>query len=242
MLLVPDAVRVACWLNAWLSAREGADAVISGVDARTGRTEFEGPWTDGPVPTALFLGELRRLGVRRASSALPVPGDPLGLGGPAAFNAEVVDVGEAVLLHEPELGMVPVRSGRLVSWHVVPARPPSYLPTVGDADRALRAELLEAANRLAALDVATWRPEVADLLTTLRGESGDVVGAPYASARSARLTEDALRAAQIVSLARADDGGAVSAFEASQRVEALRPLERAARAALVATSSSLDGR
>lgn len=242
MLPLPASVRVACWLNAWLGSRESADAVISGVDGRPGRAHFAGAPLGESLSTALFLGELRRQGVRRASSALPVPGEPLGLGGPPDFNSEAVDAGEGVLLHGPDLGLVPVPVGSLVTWHVLTASPPSYLPTVGEADRGLRASLIETADRLAALDVASWRPEVADLLTMLRRPHHHDAGTPFASTQSAQLAYDAVRAGEIVSLALTDDGGAVSAFEASERARALRPLDRAARAALVAASSSLDGR
>lgn len=242
VLSVPLSARVACWLNAWLQSRESADATISGVDGCLGGGEFALLSDGGTLSTALFLGELRRRGVRRASSALPVPGDPLGLGGPAAFNAEVLEVGEGVLLHGAELGLIPRRLDGRVRWRVGTARPPSYLPTVAEADRELRATLLRTANRLATLDVASWRPEVADLLTTLRHPARDDADVPFASAESARLASDALRAVEVVAVARADDGGAVSAFEASSRADALRPLDSAARAALVAATSSVDGR
>ena len=43
----------------------------------------------------LALGELRRLGASGCSLALPAPGDPLGLAGPPAFNAEALEAGEA---------------------------------------------------------------------------------------------------------------------------------------------------
>jgi hypothetical protein len=65
---------------------------------------------------------------------------------------------------------------------------------------------------------------------------------PFASAQSARLAHEALRASSIVAMARADDGGAVSASQVAQRAAALQPLDRAARAGLVAATSSLDGR
>lgn len=239
---LPAAARVACWLNAWVASRASADDVISGVDGAGESAQFVGIDLEETLPTALFLGAVRRLGVRRVSSALPAPGDPLGLGGPAAFNAEVLDVGAGVLLHGPDLGLVPTRVEGLVSWHVAAAHPPGYLPAVAEADRDLRASMLATADRLAHLDVASWRPEVADLLTTLRRAPGDDLVAPFASAQSARLAADAVRALRIVAVALADDGGAVTAFEAAERAEALRPLDRAARAALVAASSSLDGR
>lgn len=242
MLQLPASARLACWLNAWLASRSSADAVIEGVDGPGGRTRFVRSAIGGTLSTALFLGELRRRGVRRVSSALPVPGDPLGLGGPPDFNTDVVEAGEGSLLHGADLGLVPVQVDGTLTWSVTVARPPSYLPTVAEADRGLRAALIETADLLARLDVVAWQPEVADLLTTLRRPPISAPADPYASPESARLAHEALRTAQIVSVARRDDGGAVSASEATRRAQALRPLDSAARAALVAATSSTDGR
>ena len=241
MLTLPASARVACWINAWLAARQSTDAVISGLVGDDGIVEFidlDGLTRWSP---ALFLGELRRRGVRRASSALPVPGDPLGLGGPPDFNVDVLAASEGVVLHGPEMGLVPNTADGIMRWEMAAARPPSYLPAVADADRELRTTMAAAADQLARLDVAVWRPEVADALMDIR-RSAQVDLAPFASPQSARLAEDALRAGTIVALAGADDGGAVSAREASERSAALRPLDRAVRAAVVASTSSLDGR
>ena len=46
---------------------------------------------------------------------------------------------------------------------------------------------------------------------------------------------------KVVLLAR-DDGGAVSVSEISQRAAALQPLDHAVRVAVVAATSSMDGR
>ncbi|MDP9318578.1 MAG: hypothetical protein M3O94_05780, partial [Actinomycetota bacterium] len=127
MLSLAASARVACWVNAWLTSRESSDAAISGFCDRGGAAEFVGPDPASRLPPALFLGEIRRWGVRRASSALPVPGDPLGLGGPATFNTDVLDAGEGVVLHGPDLGLVPSRTGGVTVWHVSPARQPTYL-------------------------------------------------------------------------------------------------------------------
>ncbi len=54
----------------------------------------------------------------------------------------------------------------------------------------------------------------------------------------AQLAATGARAARIVELAVADDGAAVSAYEIGARREALRPLEQAARRALVAACST----
>ena len=155
MLTLPDSARVACWLNAWLAARESADAVITGVAGPTGVAEFVGMDAE-PLAPALFLGEIRRSGVERVTAALPVPGDPLGLGGPPSFNTEALDAGEGLVMHGPDLGLVPARVGDLTRWNLSTARPPTYLasgvgggpdPETGDgrgrrpAGRARRCEL-----------------------------------------------------------------------------------------------------
>jgi hypothetical protein len=242
VLRLPASARVACWLNAWLAGREGADSVIAGIADRTRSVEFVGPEPGSRIAPALFLGELRRWGVRRASSALPVPGDPLGLGGPPDFNAEAIEAAEGVVLHGAELGLVPVVSATVTSWLVTRAVPPAYLPPVADAGRELRTAMVAAADELARLDVASWRPEVAEDLEVLRRPARDVEAVPFAAPECARLASDALRALTIVGIARSDRSGAVAAWEVDRRAAALLPLDRAARSGLVAASSSYDGR
>jgi len=242
VLSLPNAGRVACWLNAWLASREGADAVISGIAGADGGVELVGPDVGTRLSAALFLGELRRWEVWRVSTALPVPGDPLGLGGPAGFNADVLDTGEGLVLHGPDLGLVPSQIGDLTRWQVSRAHPPTYLASVAEADSTLRLAMTEAAARLADLDVASWHPDVVDILLDVRQQPPTERPAPFASPRAARLAHDALRARRIVDLASRDDGGAVSTSEVAQRAAALLPLDRAARGAVVAATSSFDGR
>jgi hypothetical protein len=242
MLSLPASAQIACWLNAWLASRESADAVIAGCHGRDGVAEFVGPEPGTRMSPALLLGELRRWRVRRVSCALPAPGDPVGLGGPAAFNADVIDAGHGVVLHGCDLGLVPTVAGDITTWRLTEAHPPTYLASVSEADRALRAALTEAADQLAQLDVASWQPDVADALLEVRRAAPRPEPVPYSSDRAARLAHDALRAAGIVALASRGDGGAVSASESARRKAALQPLDRAARAGVVAATSSLDGR
>jgi hypothetical protein len=242
VLTLPDSARVACWLNAWLAARESADEAITGLSGPSALAEFVGPDAGDRLSPALFLREVRRLGVQRVTVALPVPGDPLGLGGPVTFNADALEAGEALVLHGPDLGLVPTRVGDVIQWVLSPAHPPTYLASVAEADRTLKLATTEAADRLAELDVASWQPDVADILLNLRQPSALAEPAPFASPHAARLVHDALRAGRIVALAGRDDGGAVSVSEVAQRAAALQPLDRASRAAVVAATSSLDGR
>jgi hypothetical protein len=120
-------------------------------------------------------------------------------------------------------------------WQVLPAAR-RQLPDVGEADRALRSTLLEAAADLARLDVARWRPEVADALMDLRHRPA-VDAPPGVPTRCVDLASRGLQAIGIAELALEDDGGAITAHEAARRAGALRPLERAGRRALVAACS-----
>ncbi len=232
----PDAyaaVGLALWCDAWLqgavSLDDAADHVGSGDVVHLVETGA------GPEPLIIGLGRLRARGATGAGAALPVPGDPVGLAGPADFNRAALEADEAVLLDDAGIGLVPERVGSSVTWHALPAttRRPTIDP--GEADRALRAALPRAADDLAALDVARWRPEVADALLNLRREQ-HLDLPPHVAARSARMLVLGLRCLDIVALATQDDGGALTALEADRRRAALDELGAAARRAVVAAT------
>jgi hypothetical protein len=146
-----------------------------------------------------------------------------------------LESGEAVLLDGAGLGLVPERVGSSVTWRAVPATTRRQTIDPGDADRALRAALPRAADDLAALDVARWRPEVADALLNLRREQ-HLDLPPHVAPRSARMLVLGLRCLDIVALATQDDGGALTATEAGRRRAALEDLGAAARRAVVAAT------
>lgn len=233
---LPVSVVLSWWGTAWLRGDAVPDLVLDAVIGDDATHAVAGlPGEDGTVTLLGALAALRRAGATGFGCALPAPGDPLGLGGPPAFNAAALDAGEAVVVAGCDLGLVPTRVGAAVVWEASPAarRP---LPDVGEADRELRRALLESADALAALDVARWRPDVADELIDLR-RPRPVAAAPGVPARCLDLAGRGLQALTIVDLALADDGGAVTAAEAEQRRAALQPLDRAGRRALVAAGS-----
>ncbi|UMG92448.1 hypothetical protein [Nocardioides sp. TF02-7] len=169
----------------------------------------------------------------------PAPGDPVGVAGPPPLTGAAADAGQAVLALgsplEPGRAWVPQEVGRAVEWMPYDARrrPP---PDVGEADRRLRAALLSGVDALARLDVARWRPEVADALHDLR--AGEPLPAPPGvPARCADLARRAVHLLAVVDLALDDEGGAVSLGEVTARREALLPLGAAARHALTAACS-----
>lgn len=231
---LPDAARFALWFSAWVAGTVSLDAARDAIVGDDTAHDVVGlPGRGESVPLILALGLLRTEGGSAAGLALPVPGDLLGLAGPGDFNAEAVDVGEGVLVHGAGIGLVPHRLGAAVQWRCHPAATEPQVPDPSEADGALRQALLGTAERLADLDVARWRPEVADELTALRRHV-DLAFPPGMSGRAVRLAGLSARCRAVVELALQDDGAAVTAAESDARTEALRPLDRAARRGLVA--------
>ena len=227
--VLPPAAVLAWWATSWLRGHIVTDLLLDAVtaDERLHRDDR------GEVLTGL-LGLFRAAGATGCGLALPVDGDPLGLGGPPALTALALEHGSAVVCVEAGLALVPDEGTETVTWHVTAAAQ-RQLPDVGEADRALRRTTLEAAEALASLDVARWRPEAADLF--LDGTRHHPVAPPGVPERCVTLAARALTAQSIVDLALDDDGGAISVSEIARRREALLPLDRAARRALVAACS-----
>jgi len=235
---MPASVRLAWWGTAWLRGHVVADELIDAVvgdDAAHLLGGLDAP----PEGLVTGLGALRTRGADGIGAALPADGDLVGLGGPATFNGAALDAGEAVLVLDAAsfviTGLVPERVGAAVTWRPFTAQR-RQIPDLGEADRTLRTALLEAADTLARLEVARWRPEVADRLMNLRHRPR-VVTPPGVPERCADLAARGIQAVEIAGLALEDDGGALTAHEADARRAAIAPLGRAGRRALVAAAS-----
>jgi len=195
------------------------------------------PETDRPVTLLELPALVRRLGDPVVSLALPVAGDPVGLAGPPTFNTDAVDAGEAVLVsgRAGSIGLVPEEDARTVLWQASYAERPVVLDP-GEAARTLRQTLITATAELVRLDVASWQPEIPDLLLNLSTRPGLPLP-PDTSPAAVENLERAALCLEITGLARADDGGAISAFEVEARSRCLTDLDVAARRALVAFCS-----
>ncbi len=234
---LPQSAEFALWFSAWtsglVSLDEARDAIV-GDD--TAHHVAGVPGEDDVVPLILALGKLRSAGATGAGIALPTPGDPLGLAGPTRFNSQALEAEEGVVLKGVDIGLVPHRAGPGVVWTCFEASSHRQVPDPSEADTALRQAVLAAADTLSDLDVARWRPEVADELMALRRTAD--LNLPHGMApRALKLASLSTRCRTIVNLALEDDGGSISAFEADRRRAALSPLDHAARRGLVAACS-----
>ncbi|MFI0874149.1 hypothetical protein C6W96_06410 [Streptomyces sp. CS149] len=250
MLVEPRSGLLAAWGNALLAGLVSPDEAALAIVREDAVHRVEGlPGEAGPVGLTLALGRLRGLGATGFRVALPVPGHPLGLSGPPDFNARALEAEEAVVAYGVPYGLVPEVSeagpeGDLhveVVWRVLPVReaPPADVPSLGEAERELAEALRDATAVLSRLDVAGSGPVAEAAVDAYRARvergGGREVLAPGYPPRAVRVLEMAQRVGLLVSVAYENGhGGAVSASEIAARGEALRPVERVARRALVA--------
>lgn len=230
---------LAWWGTAVLRGHAAPDTLLDALAEHAVAHVVVAPGAPGPAggtTTVLdVLGLLRGLGVDGVGATYPAPGDPVGLGGPAPFNAAALEAGEAVVAVGGDVGWVPAQVGAAVEWTALPAHR-RVVPDVGEADRGLRAGVLAAARDLARLDVARWSPDLADELRDLARDEAPAPP-PGVPARCADLASRALRMQRIAALGLRDTGSAVSASEAAARRDVLAGLDRAARHALTAAAS-----
>lgn len=240
------AAALVAWGNAFLTGASDPDTASEaarGADRSHWVANLPGAPDDmTTLPVALRI--LLRDGALGFRLVLPVAGDPYGLPGPPDFNANAILAGETVLVSGLDIGLVPEvrRSADAfvdVTWHscVVESRP-SPLPSMREADRTLSAVLRESTELLSSLDVARLDEDATEVLVALRRGAFDGPRLPPGHPPTAAdIVVRARRLGAIVSLARNDDGGALTAGEAAQRRAALLPLDRAARQALSAAYS-----
>lgn len=239
------------WGNAWLAGHCGIDEVVDALEREHGPQVVTGlPGRPDDAPLRVALGELRAAGLTAFRLALPIPGDPLGLTGPAAFNEAAVDSGEAALVQRPDapVGLVPGADDRgssyagtvWTAYETTPTAPQT--PSLAEAEQALALTLRSTADFLLELDVAASGPAADAALAGLREEGSGTSLAPGYPPRAHRVAAQAARLAAVSRFGLADDGGAISSYEADARRTALRDLERAVRRARVAAHNSVTER
>jgi hypothetical protein len=240
----------AAWTSAWLAGEAAYDDVVGRV---TGDDEPHRvtalPGVEGEQPLGWALPVLRERSPEGIRTVLPVAGDPRGLPGPGPFTTAALAAGEAVVGRG--IGLVPLVTSHgsvqdrteCVLWRAYVITEPTPDPlTVAEAEYDLTAATRDAASALAALDVASWRPEVAGELARMRrGVTPDLP--PGHEARAVRLLASADRLSAVLDLARADSpGSAVNGAEARARDDALRPLVTAVRRARLAAYNAVPSR
>lgn len=232
---LPPSARLALWLNAVLHGAVGPDDFARAVRADDPQHLVVDWPTGDPLPLEQLPAAVRRAAGSSAGLALPVAGDLLGLRGPADFNVTALEAGEAVVLPGTGLGLVPELDARTVLWR---ARPAERAPTLDGAEegRQLRRALAATTTELVRLDVASWQPEIPDLLMNVRHRL-DLALPPGTGPRPAEDLERAVVCLEIVDLALEDEGGAASSYEIAERRRCLTDLDRAARRVVVAVCS-----
>lgn len=227
------AVSFALWGTAVLDGRTSLDeaAAVIGAGRMHRVTDVSGE--PGPATIPVALGRLRAAGARWFEVALPVPGDPLGLCGPRTFTEAATAAGQAVVVPDLRLALVPATDrgdlGSPVQWRIWPDLPEPPIPdSVAAAGRALREAVLDAADALAELDVAP-SPGAEPRL-----EHPHLATPPGFDQRAHDLLDRADRVLTAVQAALADPVVTSSAKLDGHRRTALIPVERAARRALVA--------
>ena len=247
----PRSALLAAWGNAWLAGDTGLPELVERVTAHDDDHRVVGLAVDDLLLDRA-MARLRAAGVTRLRVVLPAPGDVIGLPGPGPFTAAALHASEGVLALRSDgtgTGLVPtlVSHGSAFDGTVTTVTWASYDVVVGgpdpgpylhDAEHDLRRGVLECVGALRDLDVARWRPEVAEALQDLRSQarSGldeDELPGGY-PVRARRLLVQARQLAGVVTLAGQDLGGAVDTREAAARETALRELARVVRRAHVA--------
>lgn len=227
---LPASALLCTWLEAVRTGRAGPDDLEDTVRGEDPRHLVAG------LPGAVELRELPKTLRAAPSLALPAPGDPVGLGGPAEFNLAAIEAGEAVVVGS--VGLVPELDARTVLWRAFDVAPVPYVDE-RETGIELRTALVEVTSRLVQLDVAAWQPEIPDLLMNLRRRPRLPLP-PGLAPRQVETIERALLCLEIVRLAVDVDGGTVTSYELTQRRDALADLGRAARRALVGACSGRD--
>lgn len=235
------------WANAFFAGHVSLDQVVDATTGADAPHEVAGLSGCGTNRAALrdVLVHWRRSG-EPVYLALPVPGDVRGLGGPAAFRAAALEVGEAALgagvgLTPQVTEYFPSSAPTRVLWQAAELPPgPAPYDSVRDAQYELTTAIRESASALAAADLVPRDAPSGDALRDARRASERLHLPPGMPPPAVSLLAQAERIAAVLELAFADpSGGAIDRFGLAARDSALRPLADAVRRARVAAYSAV---
>jgi hypothetical protein len=251
----PRSALLAAWGSAWLAGDAGLAELAERVTVHDDDHAVTG-LAAGDLDLERGVARLRAAGATELRVVLPAPGDPLGLPGPGPFTSAALDAGEGVVAVRPDgtgTGLVPTVTAHgsaldgtvtTVRWTAfdVAFRGPYSGPFLHEAEHDLRRGVVDVAATLRDLDVARWRPDLAEALRELRTEAragidDDELPGGY-PVRARELLVRARQLAGVVVLAGSDTGGAVDTRETAEREAALRELARLVRRARVAAYNS----
>jgi hypothetical protein len=236
----PRSALLTAWGCAWLDGEASLPELVERVTVADDEHRVVGLAVDD-LPLESAVGRLRADGVTRLRVVLPAPGDVSSLPGPGPFSSAALVASEGVLALRPDgtgRGLVPTVTAHgseydgtvtTVSWQAfaLDAPVPDRGPWLHDAEHDLRRGVVEAATALRDLDVARWRPEVAEALTDLRRDArrglDDELPGGFPP-RAAQLLAQARQLGGVLALAAEDHGGAVDTHETATRERALREL------------------
>src|SRR5437899_8833341 len=176
---VTHSARLVVWGNAWLLGATSLDEAQAAVCTDGRQQRVLGLGHHDPASIAVALGVLRGVGAQRLKLVLPVPGDVVDLPAGTRFAVEAAAAHEGAIAVDNDgaaiRGLVPRQSDELVVWQATALqRPPvPSLESLSDAERELMGAMRTGTEELVQLDVARWRPDLADALEKLRdGRAG----------------------------------------------------------------------
>lgn len=220
---------LAAWASAALRGQASAEHAMDVLHQDDPLVAF----VDGDGEVLSFLEALRTwrsTGVTGWCYAPVAPGDAARLPGPPGFASRALDTGVAlVAVGDRQVGLVPAVSEDTLTWVCLPtdgtARPPHETPA--EAERQLLEAVSAGVDVLETLEVAAWRSDVADLLTSWHAEDPTP---PGWDPRAERLCARSWRVLELAHRALTDSGGSRTAAEAATRTQVLQHLLRTARA------------
>lgn len=170
---MPDQIRLAVqvgatawWTNAVLVGTVTPDEAVSHVKgdvllptrtwASAGSPSI--PQDADRSPWPVTWGWLRGQGCRRLRLVVPVPGDPLGMSGPADTTSAAISSGAALICDQAGVAIIPQESGIWQVRSVGTGMPEGGLGTISEARRSMREAMTEVSRVFAAIN-----PDESDL-------------------------------------------------------------------------------